>query len=257
MPVACEFDDGAGAAARLGLIVLSADETLEHEARTTLRDPEINLFHARIPSHPEVTPETLRLMEAALPDTAALLPAGLDVIGYACTSGATVIGPEMVAALIGRHHPRAAVTDPLSAVLSALDFLGARRIAMVTPYVPEVTAPIRAALARSGIDVLADVSFACKEERTVARITEASTLAAIAEAGGAGGPDAVFVSCTNLRSFGILDRAEAMLDIPVISSNQAMIWHMLRLAGVDPAGRGPGRLFRVSGPVQNHLAAGP
>ena len=77
----------------------------------------------------------------------------------------------------------------------------------------------------------------------VAQISEASTLAAILEAGAADGVEAVFARCTNLRAFGIIDGAKAQLGLPVISSNLALAWDMLRRAGVEATGWGPGRLF--------------
>jgi maleate isomerase len=243
-PLPYDTDDGAGARARLGLIVLSTDETLEVEARDVLHHPGLALYHARIPAHALVTPETLQLMEAQMPDTAGRLPAGLDAIGYACTSGATVIGPDRVRELVQSRHPGTPVTDPISAVIAGLHALGARRIAMVTPYVAEVTAPMRAHLEMAGIETVTERSFMQKEDWTVARITEASTLAALREAG-KDDVDAIFASCTNLRSFGVLDQAEKDTGLPVVTSNQALLWQMLNLAGVAAPGCGPGRLFTL------------
>lgn len=238
-----ELDEGAGAGLRLGLILLSTDETLEYEARQVLAGREVNLLHARIPARADVTPEDLETMAGEMTATAALLPQGLNAVAYACTSGATVIGPERVAALVRMAHPGVAVTNPLSATIAALKEMALFRIALVTPYVEEITRPMRAALARHGIETVSGVSFGQKEDRTVARITERSTRRAIAEAASRPGVEAVFTSCTNLRTFGILDAAEAELGLPVISSNSALIWHLLSIAGQPAHGWGPGRLF--------------
>ena len=54
---------------------------------------------------------------------------------------------------------------------------------------------------------------------------------------------AVFVSCTSLRTFGIVADLEAELGGPVVSSNQALAWHLHRLAGVQDALPGFGTLF--------------
>ncbi|AHM03200.1 Asp/Glu/Hydantoin racemase family protein [Roseibacterium elongatum DSM 19469] len=239
-----ETDGGAGTRGRFGLIVLSTDETLEVEARAVLHRPGLALYHARIPAHALVTPDTLRLMEAQLPDTAGRLPAGLDAIGYACTSGATVIGPDRVRELVQSRHPATPVTNPITAVIAALQALNARRIALVTPYVAEVNAPIRAILRDHGIDTITVRSFEQKEDWTVARISEASTLAALTQAGQSGA-DAIFASCTNLRSFGILDEAERATGLPVVTSNQALLWHMSKVTGVTADNGGPGRLFAL------------
>lgn len=240
------LDAGTGGALRLGVIVLSTDETLEYEARQVLAGREANLLHARIPCLAEVTPVTLRTMAQDMSATAALLPRDMRAIAYGCTSGATMIGPGKVAELVRQAHPGVPVTDPMTAVIAALYHLGTQRIALVTPYVPEVTAPMRAHLERHGIETLSEVSFGQADDRTVARISEASTLEAMRRAVAAAreaGVEAVFASCTNLRSFGVIGAAEAELGLPVVSSNQALMWHMLRLAGADPAGWGPGRLF--------------
>ncbi|MCF3596163.1 Asp/Glu racemase [Rhodobacteraceae bacterium LMO-12] len=243
MGLSFQLDEGSGVLGRLGLIVLSTDETLEDEARKILARRPVSLLHARIPAEADVTPEALRTMEAHMSATAALLPKGLDAVGYGCTSGATVIGPERVAALIAQTQDTAAVSDPLSAVLAALAALEVRRIALLTPYVESVNAPLINALAQGGIDVLAQASFQQSDDWTVARICEADTLNAIKTLGRTEGCEAVFVSCTNLRTLGILQTAEADLGIPVVSSNLALVWHLLRLVEVDAQGWTRTRLF--------------
>ena len=89
--LAFETDDGLGAAARLGVIVLQTDQTIEHEFARLLTAKDIALYHARIPNAMKVSSDTLGQMKADLPATAKLLPPSFsfDTIGYACTSGAT------------------------------------------------------------------------------------------------------------------------------------------------------------------------
>ena len=230
-------------AARLGLVVLSTDETLEDEARQVL-PPSISLFHTRIESAPDVTPENLAKMEARMVASAALLPADLNAIGYGCTSASVVIGPAAVAHQMHQVQPGVPVTNPMSAVIAALRALNAAKIALVTPYTPEVVAPMVAHLDKHEIEVVAERSFGESDDRRVARISESATLAAIQEAGQATGVQAVFSSCTNLRSFGIIDAAERKLGVPVVSSNSALLWHLCRLTGVPGLG-GPGRLYKI------------
>jgi len=66
-----ETDEGAGGGCRLGLIVLSTDETLEFEARQVLGNRPVNLLHARIPAQAHVTPEDLEMMAGEMTGTAA------------------------------------------------------------------------------------------------------------------------------------------------------------------------------------------
>ncbi len=231
-------------AASLGLIVLETDETLENEARRAI-PPEASLHHTRIYSAPIVTPETLRRMEADLPHAATTFPGHVtyDAVGYCCTSGATVIGQDKVAAAIQSAHPAAKTTDPITAVMAALTALGAKRIGLLTPYTLDVSAAMQALLEANGFEIAAFGAFEEAEEAKVARISEASTLAAMLEVGGGTGVDAVFASCTNLNTFGVIEKAEAALGKPVISSNSALIWHLCGLAGVTA--NVPGALGRV------------
>ena len=246
MKLAFDTDAALGGRARLGLVVLAADETLETEFRDFADLDGIVVHHSRIESDPEVTVETLRAMEARITASAALLPsaAPFDVVGYACTSGASVIGSARVAELVRAARPEAQVSNPMVATRAALQALGARRIAFLTPYLPLVTDEVRKALESNGVEIEEVGSFEESVEAVVARITPASIQAAVIElAGRAPAAEAVFVSCTNLRAGGIIEPAEEALGIPVVTSNQALAWHMLRLAGIGEALPGCGLLF--------------
>lgn len=236
-----DLDDGARA--RLGLVVLSTDETLESEARQVLSGRDIGLYHTRIFSADTVTPESLMAMQARMASSVSLLPEGVQAIGYGCTSASVIIGPEGVEQQVQSVRPGVPVTNPISGVLAGLNALGARRIAMVTPYTAQVAAPMRVFLEQKGVRVIEEISFGEEDDRNVARITEESTRAAVLKAAEGGDVQAVFASCTNLRTFGVIDGLEAELGLPVISSNQALIWHLLHTAGVKAQGWGPGRLF--------------
>ncbi len=233
--LAFSSSDPIGHRAALGLIVLQADETIEPEFHRLIREPGVALYTTRIPSGRDVTPETLAAMTEALPAAAALLPPSLafDVIGYACTSGATVIGSETVERQIRSAIDTENVTDPLKAVIAACRALEVRRLGFVTPYVMAVSGAMRAALEKQGMEITAFGSFERAEERTVARIDPRSVLDAALRVGSSAACDAVFISCTNLRTLDIIAAAETQLGKPVITSNQALAWHMLRSAGID------------------------
>lgn len=245
-PLTFELDDGAAGRAAFGMIVLQADESLEPEIRPVFDMPGIALYHTRIPSGEAITPESLEAMRGELPRAAALLPTArdLDVVAYACTSGATWIGTDNVAAAIRQSHPRSLATDPVTATLAACRYLGVRRLGFISPYVAEVSSAIRATLERGGIEIAAFASFEQADERVVARITERSLLEAVQFM--PPDVDAVFASCTNLRAFGMIGEAEARTGRPMLTSNLVLSWHMLHLAGLDTAGRGPGRLFAAA-----------
>ena len=55
--------------------------------------------------------------------------------------------------------------------------------------------------------------------------------------------DGVLIAGTGFRCVGIIDMLEQDVGRPVITANQASLWHCLRLAGVDAAVSGYGRLL--------------
>jgi maleate isomerase len=239
-------DKGIGTRAALGLVVLETDQTIEDEFRA-MRPPEgVALYAARIHNSPQITPETLKEMESLIAPTVKLLPfmVDLSVVAFACTSGALVIGERRVAELVRGVRPRAAVTDPVTAALAALRATGVRRVGLLTPYVREINLRLREALTARGLDIPVMGSFNEADDDIVARITPAAILDAIAEIGKSRSCDGVFVSCTSLRVARIVERAEALIGKPVTSSNHALAWHMLRLAGIKDEIAGFGRLFR-------------
>lgn len=237
--------DPIGTKATLGLIVLQVDETIEHDFRRVFRDPEIALYVSRIPSGAELTPDSIGQMEIDLPRATGLLPQAspFDVVGYACTSGTTLIGADRVAKLVASNIQTNAVTNPLSASINALRKVGARSVGIVSPYIETVAEPLRAALEAAKFSVPSTASFGESVEARVARIAPASIFDAALEVGKTPGVDAVFLSCTNLRTLDIIEELEAVLKIPVISSNQALAWHMAQSAGLSMSDFAPGRLF--------------
>jgi len=240
-----ETDAGMGTRATLGVIVLETDETLEPEFARMTNLAGVALYHSRIPMVSEIRPDTLMKMEAELPASARLLPQALnfDVIGFGCTSASTVIGSEKVARAMHSVFPNARVTDPLAAIIAAGQSLRALRLGFITPYVPEVSMRMRARLEQAGFEVVAFGSFEEEDDRVVARISEGSIMTAAEQVARTAPCAAIVISCTNLRCLRINPEIEARTGIPVISSNQALAWHMLRLAGIDDRLPSFGQLF--------------
>lgn len=239
-------DNGAGHRARIGLLVLESDQTMEAEMREMAGLPGVVFYHARLANDTVVTPQTLGKMEAELPVAAGLLPnyLGLKSIGYGCTSGTTIIGEERVAEIIHKAHPGVAASNPLSAAKAALAALGVKRLGLVTPYTPDVTQAMQDRFADAGITVARVGSFYEDDDTVVGRISPQAILDAALVVGRSDDVDGVFVSCTSLRAAGIIGLAESALGKPVTASNHALAWHLLRLAGITDAITGFGQLFQ-------------
>jgi maleate isomerase len=57
--------------------------------------------------------------------------------------------------------------------------------------------------------------------------------------------DAYFISCANIRSTEVIEDLEPALGGPVVTSNQAALWHALRTIGLGDAAPALGRLGRI------------
>jgi len=239
------LSDPTGIKATLGLIVLQADETLENDLRALFPSADIALHFTRVPSAPEVHSDTLLQMKNHLGGAAGLFPDAtrFDVVGYGCTSGTAVIGAPVVSAVVQGGCTTRAVTQPVSALVAACGHMGVRRLALLSPYVAEVSGRLRQVLAEAGIETPVFGSFDEAREDRVARIDAHSIHAAACDLTAQGGVDALFMSCTNLRTLGVIDRIEADTGLPVLSSNQVLAWHMAKQAGIALTA-GPGRLLR-------------
>ncbi len=246
-----DMDEGVGARALIGLIVLSSDRTIEHELRKLVGLDGVALFQSRIRNDNKITPSSLRAMEAGIAEaTDVILPGmALDVVAFACTSASMVIGEERVFEQIRKARPGARPTTPITAVFAALKAFEARRIALLTPYREDVNLEIRAYIEARGVEVSAMGSFEEEDDLRVCRISERSIKAAAIRLGSNPGVDAVVISCTALRTAGVIDEIEAALGKPVTSSNHALGWHCLRLAGIDDMSQDRGRLYQLGLPA--------
>ena len=55
--------------------------------------------------------------------------------------------------------------------------------------------------------------------------------------------DAVFISCTSVKIVDSIVKLENKIKIPITSSNHALAWHCLRLAGIDDSFPNLGKLY--------------
>ncbi len=242
--------------ARLGVIVPPTNTVNEAEWARLM--PEGTSFHTmRMPLHADTTsPEGKRALFADLEATMAeLAKADVDVIAYACTAGSMIHPPQSLPEWMQATSGRIGLTTA-AAIVAALDALGAKKLAIATPYHDKLNAHERHFLEGCGIDVLAIAGLGIggggpHEYVRIAR-TPLDDVAAHARevmetARGKGRPDALLISCTDFPTLPLIVALEAEFGIPVISSNTATLWHALRLAGIRDDLAGAGRLFQRMG----------
>ena len=229
------LDEGIGHRARIGIIALPDDLTIEHELRMLFDLPGVACFVNRLPCAATITPANLKAMEGEIARAANLIlpELSVDVMAYGCMSGSLFIGPAAVHELIHTAHPHTICTTPIEAASAALEALEARSIALITPYADEINQRLREHLQQNRFEVPVMGSWNEPVDAKVGRISPESIRKAVLDLGCSDRVDTVFISCTNLRALSILEELEDELGKPVISSNAALGWHCLRLAGVE------------------------
>lgn len=229
---------------RIGLIALSADMAIERDFHRLVSSDEVAVFTTRIPLREPNTEETFRELARELPNIANLiLPRSrLDVVVFGCTAASMLIGTPQIETAVHLGRAGLPVTNPALAVTEALRAVGARRVAMLTPYTTSVT---EAAVGYFQAEGFAFSSVACLgidlDDRH-ARISE-EILLQQALALDWQSADAIFLSCTAIRSLNVIEQLERETGKPVITSNQATFWHARRLSGATVPVKGYGRLF--------------
>lgn len=239
--------------ARFGLILLDSDHAAEREMRLLLPPRYDDVFVTRVRHGGQCDLQHLAAMGDELARSASLLlpESKLDVIGYFCTSGTVAIGIDRVRNTIQSVRPGAAVTTPISAARDAFHALEVDRIAMMTPYIEEVNRLLVNHLASEGVEVTTLAAFGLHTDVQISSVP-ADAIVEAARRMSLDGADALFISCTGLRVAGVIGEIERALGIPVVTSNQAMAWEMLRLAGCKQPVPGMGRLLEQPVPLPAH-----
>jgi maleate isomerase len=228
-------------------VVLQSDETIEYDLRRIIPDDGVGIYTSRVPNATEVTSETLGEMAKTLTHSASLLPpaAAYDIVGYGCTSASAVIGTGRIAALIKDGCRTGRVTEPVSALIAACEVLGLKRLAILTPYIEEVSATLRQRLGEAGVETPQFGSFNEVDDTIVAQIDGASVIAAATDIYSRGGCDGIFMSCTNLQTLDVIAEIEKECGCPVLSSNLALGWHMMSCTGLKSRAPEIASLLRV------------
>jgi maleate cis-trans isomerase len=226
---------------KLGLIVPSWNTVMEYEVQR-MAGGAMSVHTARIP-HTADTEENLLWLGTQAPGAATLLShAKVDVICYGCAAGGFLKGPVEDRALGAKIEEATGIPVAVSsaAVAEALRTLGAARVSLASPYAPWLNERLRQYLESDGFEVTAmqglntQAHAAVTPERIEALVMEVDRPEA----------QAIFVSCSNFPTLGIIESMERKLGKPIVASNQASMWKMLRLMGDRRALPGAGRLFR-------------
>ncbi|MGH7265633.1 MAG: maleate cis-trans isomerase family protein [Candidatus Rokuibacteriota bacterium] len=245
------MDDIYGWRARIGLLYPFAGWVMEPEFYR-MAPPGVTTLTARV-TLVAATMDGLADM-ARSPEvercTEGLATAPVQVICFGGTSASFLHGPDWDAGLRERMAKAAGgipVTTTSAAGVRAFRAFGVQRIAFVGPYLADVTERGRRFFEASGFKVLTALGMDLDHDRTIGRVT-LEEVYHLARRGDHPDAEAIFISCTGLKTIGVLAALERDLGKPVVSANQASFWDCLRLAGIPDRLTGFGGLFDLRSP---------
>ena len=229
---------------RVGVITLSTDFTIEQDFRKICHSLPIDIFFNRIPFINPLNHENYLKMAEHIPEVSQQILPGekIDVIAYGCTSGTIAIGEAHISSQVQRSKPEAKVTTPITASLKAFKKLNLKNIAVLTPYPKDVNVTVFDYLIKNNLKIDSFNSFNLNYDSEIAQVSLESLKDSIAKIN-LDNVDGLFVSCTALPVLPLIQKLEDKLGIPVLSSNQALIWESLENIGENKSIKGFGRLF--------------
>jgi maleate isomerase len=232
--------------ARIGLIIPSSNRLTEPQMRRYApAGVEVHVTRLRMTgaSHVALGDLIPRIMEATL----ALADARCDVIVFHCTASSMEAGLDgerrVLDAMARGTGGRVATTA--SATLTALRALHVERIVLVSPYVATTHAHEIDFLTEAGLSVVGGQPLGLAGSDAYIAVTPAEWLR-IGQDEMTSDAQGLFLSCTNVHTPPVIQSLETRIGRPVVTSNQAVLWHALRLCGLDDVVPELGRLFQVS-----------
>jgi maleate isomerase len=238
---------------RIGLIVPSSNVTMETELPELFRRreataPERFTFHSSRMRMTKVTAEALAAMDAHSEQCAIeLADAECDVLAYACLvavmaagTGAHQRSEAKLRAAAGGATP---VVTSAGALVAGIRALGVRRIAMIAPYLPGLTATVIGYLGDAGIEVVDSISLGVTDNCAVGRL-HPGDLVPLTDRLDLTHAEAVVVSaCVQLPSLAAVQVVQDRTGLPTLSAATATTRALLEALDLDPVIPGGGALL--------------
>jgi len=230
---------------RIGLVALSTDFSIEKDFNSIFLNLPIDLFVNRLPFYNPLTDKNLIKMTEKLTEvTENILPnQTLDAVAYGCTSGTIAAGVDEITNKIQSAKPNCKVTTPITSAVNALKHLNLKKISVFTPYPQAINEKVINYFKNEGFDIQSFASFNLESDLDIGKIDPKYLLEVLTKMDTVDA-EALFISCTALPAFEIIQELENKIKKIVLSSNQTLIWDSIRSVGHNSSIEGYGKLLR-------------
>lgn len=210
---------------RIGLMVPSSNTVMEVDFHRSL-PPNYTVHTARMYMEETTRQAEEVMVEKYAPEAASVLrTVNPDVAVFGCTSAGSLYGMDYDASICNRIKEITGVrtVSVLSSVAEALGATGAKRIAIITPYIEELNLSIVKSLEESGLTVAAIHGMGISVNFNIGMVTPEEIVAFAFERLRGVESQAIFFSCTNMRAVEALPALKRSFQLPIVTSNQAVI----------------------------------
>ena len=230
--------------ARLGIITPSSNIVTEPEFK--LITPTGVSCHYQKFAFTGGGVEALKSLERLVPDAAELIShIRPSAVAMCCTGGSFAGGLGYDQLLIRKMKERngnVPTTTSSTAMIEAFKTLGVKKVSLAVPYLEEVAMAEKKFVEDHGIKVVSIKWLGLQDSIEIAGVPP-EVVYNLACQVNEPETEAVFLSCIAMHTIGVIEKLESDLQKPVISSNQATMWHLLRIAHINERIEGYGQLL--------------
>ncbi len=241
---------------RIGLIVPSSNTTMETEIPEMLRTrsqvgPETFTFHSSRMRMKHVTKEELTQMDNdSVRCAIELSDARCDVLAYACLVAIMCQGPgyhvSSEVKLTNATSESGGIIPTISsagALIRGIKTLGAKRIALIAPYLKPLTGMVIDYIQSYDIQVTDSISLEVADNLEVGRL-DPLNLIEISQNLNINDADAVVLSaCVQMPSLPAVQEVENRLGIPVLTAATSTVYEILKRLNLKPVVPNAGKLL--------------
>ena len=238
--------DAPAARARLGVILPSVNTVVEPWFSRVV-PADVSLHAARMFLSNDLSAAGIVEMDRTDGSRAIRQIAGCrpHAIAYCCTASSVLQGRAY------DEHLRQEITDATGvpattatdSILEAFRLLGISRVTAVSPYTEEVDAAEHRFFAAACVEIVSHGRLDIADGFGLAAPGR-ETIKSLARRVWDPRADGLLITCLNMRAHEVADELEAELGKPVVTSTQATLWRLMRLAGIDDRIGEFGRLLR-------------
>ncbi|MEH7113310.1 Asp/Glu racemase [Neobacillus niacini] len=233
---------------RLGLIVPSSNTTMEKEipamlkAREEIIKDETFTFHSSRMRMKHVTKEELAKMDIDSDRCALeLSDARCDALAYACLVAIMSQGPgyhclseDRLSKVAKDNSSPVPVVSSAGALIEGIKAIGAKKIAIVTPYMKPLTNMVIEYIESEGIKVTDSISLEVADNLEVGKLDPFNLINIVDDLDVSEADAVVLSACVQMQSLPAIQKVQEKLGKPVLSAAVSTVYKLLKELNLKP-----------------------